>query len=498
MRLGIRYHGFAVKGARERCQRQTCMAIGEISGRHDSIWLSLLAYRLNAPVAQSSNPFIHSGVPSFKEDSMRPKMLTADERGNICDSPHLLMLCSRAGKWQLPHSEDLLPLPPESELFLLPGRKACGFNQRLNKIEVSPHLAVAAFAAPGHTLSANPAYQQTPGAPLLPLFAYGAVGYANGKLWICARKVDADPRQKFDSIPPSKIVGNCRKLLREYPQNRLVGHIINNCVGKYACPAARNFALGRYEAPLPTSRICNARCLGCISERDKSSPLPVTPQCRLEFTPTTDEIVEVMSIHGQREKRTPIYSFGQGCEGDPLLNAALLAESIRQFRAMGGKGTINCNTNASLPDAVATLCRAGLTSLRVSLNSARPDLYSAYYRPQGYNFDHVVESIRTARRHGVFVSLNLLFFPGITDTSAELFALSDICARCGVEMIQWRNLNIDPGWYFQSMRELEDGSTAMGLAAFMLRLRELCPWLRYGYFNPYLGEKAPLASPPVN
>ena len=267
-----------------------------------------------------------------------------------------------------------------------------------------------------------------------------------------------------------------------------MGHIINNCVRRYACPAARNFALGRYEAPLPTSRACNASCLGCISAQKQDSPILVTPQCRLAFTPTAAEIVEVMRIHEQRERKRPIYSFGQGCEGDPLANAELLAESIRAFRKGGGHGTINCNTNASRPGAVALLAEAGLTSLRVSLNSAIEELYDAYYRPLDYAFDDVRQSIREARARDVFVSLNLLYFPGITDRSQEIAALGDLCAELDVNMIQLRNLNIDPEWYAAQM-PFEPGP-ATGLADFVRKLRERCPGLRFGYFNPWLGDRA--------
>ncbi|MDO5484165.1 MAG: radical SAM protein, partial [Desulfovibrionaceae bacterium] len=245
-------------------------------------------------------------------------------------------------------------------------------------------------------------------------------------------------------------------------------------------------------------RACNARCVGCISAQDKDSPVKVTPQCRLAFTPTAAEIVEVMRVHQERESAQPIYSFGQGCEGDPLTNAALLAESIGLFRAQGGRGTVNCNTNASNPRAVEDLAEAGLTSLRVSLNSARPALYERYYRPTNYSFDDVRASIATARKHGLFVSLNLLFFPGITDTEDELEALARLVGENGVSMIQWRNLNIDPEWYYGLLcgqEEQADTSPSLGLALFMKRLKKLCPWLRYGYFNPYLGERAELAAP---
>ena len=434
---------------------------------------------------------------------IEPHLVMADERGNIYDDPDLLMVCRRGAQWGLPRPDELIPLPDESEFFLLPGRNAVGLDPETGLItppEGEAPLAVAAFAAPGYTISAHPAYESGENAPLLPLFAYGAVGYAKGRFYICARRVDTEPRQIFSHIARGRIEQGARGLLRDYPKNRLIRHIMDNCVARYDCPAARNFALGRYEAPLPSSRSCNASCVGCISAQEKDSPIQSTPQCRLAFTPSPEELAEVMRVHAGRETRTPIYSFGQGCEGDPLMNPDLLVESVRQFRAGQGPGTVNCNTNASRTDAVIRLAEAGLTSMRVSLNSARPELYNRYYRPSGYSFDDVRASIREARQRGIWVSLNLLVFPGVTDTEEELDALARLVGENGVSMIQWRNLNIDPEWYFKLMSSSEgpdrlELSPSMGLTSFMKRLKKLCPWLRYGYFNPYLGEKAELAAP---
>lgn len=434
---------------------------------------------------------------------MKIRLALADASGRIYDHPRLLMAGGRGKTAALPKDGELLPLPAESELFLLPGRRPLGIDPATGKIEEADGLAVAAFAAPGHTLSAHPLYRAEIDAPALPLFAYGAVGYARNRFWIWASRTDNDRRQIFRDIPRARIAAGARRLLREYPENRLVGHIINNCVFRYDCPAARNFALGRYEAPLPSSQSCNAHCIGCISASQPMSPATATPQCRLDFTPDAMEIAEVMAIHANREKERPIYSFGQGCEGDPLINAPLLAESIRLFRNWpgSGKGTINCNSNASIPSALPMLAEAGLTSMRISLNSCRPELYEAYYNPSGYAFTQVEESARLGRKLGIFVSLNLLWFPGVTDTPAELEALSSFCTRNGISMIQWRNLNIDPQWFMEKMLascpSLQTGSqnAPMGLKQFMGRLHALCPWLRYGYFNPWLGEKAALVSP---
>ena len=423
-------------------------------------------------------------------------LVLASPDGEIYDDPDLLMLCRRGEQWGPPRPDELMPLPRESELFLLPGRRAVGLNPETGECEEQDGLAVAAFMAPAHTLSAHPAYVEEPGAPMLPLFAYGAVGFANDRFYVCARKVDEDPRQQFRGIPRKRIAREAANLMKEHGDNRLVRHILENCVARYDCPAARNFALGRFEAPLPTSRTCNARCLGCISEQGKDSPIRTTPQCRLTFTPTPGEVAQVMHIHAAREQDVPVYSFGQGCEGDPLTNADLLVESTQLFRSQGGRGTINCNTNASNPAAVARLAQAGLTSMRVSLNSAREALYERYYRPHGYGFADVRESIATARRHGIFVSLNLLYFPGISDTEDELAALAELCTSCGVSMIEWRNLNIDPAWYYAQMADvLPPQAPSLGLRGVMHRLKKACPWLRYGYFNPWLGDRAELTAP---
>jgi Fe-S oxidoreductases len=420
--------------------------------------------------------------------SIRPCLVVADEDGNIYDDPSLLMLCRKGEELSLPKPEEIMPLPEESELFLLPARYALGLDPETGQVREQNALCVAAFAAPAHTLTAHPAFAKRPDAPLLPLFAYGAVGFANERFYICAKKVDDDPRQIFSGISKKHLRREAMALKRAFPDNRLVQHLMDNCALTYSCPAAKNFCLGRYEAPLPTSRACNARCIGCISHKDRTSPLCATPQDRLAFTPTAEEIAEVMRHHASRAPN-PIFSFGQGCEGEPLTEAPLLAKAIGLFRASGGIGTINLNSNASLPDAVQLVAKAGLTSLRVSLNSAREEPYLRYYRPVGYTFADVRESIRRAKGLGVYVSLNLLFFPGINDTENELEALLELVTSEHIDCIQLRNLNIDPDYYLEILRGLDHGPSC-GMVNFRKRLKKNCPWLHIGYFNPFVPEAA--------
>ena len=428
--------------------------------------------------------------------SIRPHMLVADEQGNIYDHPDFLLLCRRGEEWSLPRPDELMPLPEESELFLLPGRRAVGLNPETGETEVMEDWAVAAFAAPAHTLTAHPVYMTDEGAPMLPLFAYGAVGFANGRFYVCAKKVDEDVRQVFKGISRGRIDRSARKIIEDFPDNRLMQHIMQNCTLRYGCPAAKNLSLGRYEAPLPTSRTCNARCIGCISQQEEGSKICATPQCRLTFTPTPEEVVEIMRFHASRETEKPVFSFGQGCEGEPLTEAPLLIESVRRYREAGGHGTINLNSNSSRPQAIAELAEAGLTSLRVSLNSARPEVYERYYRPHGYTFDDVRQSIIEARSRGVHVAVNLLYFPGITDTEEEIEALIELFQSTGISLVQLRNLNIDPEFYPSLLEGISFGPS-VGLNNFRKRIRRACPWITYGYFNPYLGDKADLGDTPM-
>ncbi len=414
--------------------------------------------------------------------SIRPHLLFADAEGNIYDHPDLLLIYRRGREFGLPRPDELMPLPEESELFLLPGRRALGLDQETGQVEEIEEQAVAAFVAPAHTLTGHPAYATQKDAPVLPLFAYGAVGFANGRFYVCAKKVDEDPRQVFRGIPPAALRKKAEALLKLYPDNRLMQHLVAKCALTYSCPAARNLCLGRYEAPLPVSRVCNARCVGCISQQEKGSRICATPQNRMGFRPTADEILEVMRHHAGNEPE-PIFSFGQGCEGEPLTEADLLVEAVTRFRAGGGQGTVNLNSNASLPEAVARLAQAGLTSLRVSCNGVRPESYARYYRPQGYDFADVRKSIEAAKGGGVFVSLNLLFFPGFTDGEEETAALVQLINETKVDCIQLRNLNIDPELYLELMDGIDTGPN-LGFVNFRKRLKKECPGLRLGYFNP--------------
>jgi pyruvate-formate lyase-activating enzyme len=278
----------------------------------------------------------------------------------------------------------------------------------------------------------------------------------------------------------ARVEAGVRRLRKTLPGNRLRAHL-EKCALTYGCPAGKNFFLGRYEAPLPASGSCNARCLGCISLQSDSGI--ACSQERIAFTPTADEIADVALTHINRVERA-VVSFGQGCEGDPLMVADTLARAIRKIRAVTGQGTINMNTNGSRPEKIEMLLDAGLDSLRISMNSVRRDCYEAYFRPNGYGYEDVVAGIELALKRHAHVAINYLNCPGFTDSGQESDALVAFINDHPVHMIQWRNLNFDPLRYLQTMNAVAEHGMPIGVKALVDKLNHRYPRLRHGYFNP--------------
>jgi molybdenum cofactor biosynthesis enzyme MoaA len=192
-----------------------------------------------------------------------------------------------------------------------------------------------------------------------------------------------------------------------------------------------------------------------------------------------DEVAELGAAH-LAHGVDPILSFGQGCEGEPLLQAPLLAAAIRAIRKVTGRGTINLNTNGGDPEALDALARAGLDSVRVSLISARAEIHAAYHRPRSFGLADVRRSLAVAHARGVFVNLNLLVLPGLTDREEELEALLDLLRAGTVDVVQLRNLNMDPYRLFQSLPAAR--GRIVGIPHLIATLRTV-PGLRIGSFT---------------
>lgn len=314
--------------------------------------------------------------------------------------------------------------------------------QRASSRERYP-LAVALPA--GYTRLLLPAYEELHGAPPLPLFGYTFACVVEDELYVAAMKTDESENWQPRYFANGELEAILDRRLARDPDNRVLQQVAL-CSRDYGCFTAQNVFLERGEAALPVSPKCNARCVGCISELEPDAGMP-SPQQRIGYEVTAQELSRVAIDHLQRVD-DGIVSFGQGCEGEPLLRAISIARAIGLIRDARPNGTINLNTNGSMPGELRRCIDAGLQAVRVSLNSFRPRTYAAYYRPIRYALDDVLESIRVASESGLRVSLNVLTHPGVTDDEAELEAMTDFLRSVRVDMIQTRTLNIDPHRYF--------------------------------------------------
>jgi molybdenum cofactor biosynthesis enzyme MoaA len=211
----------------------------------------------------------------------------------------------------------------------------------------------------------------------------------------------------------------------------------------------------------------------------------------MEDGPSAEEMGALGAEHLSTAPGRTMVSFGQGCEGEPLTRyrAIVQVQAIRQMRARTSRGSININTNGSLPHALEALFDAGLDAVRVSLNSAVKPLYEAYYRPVKYGWEDVERSIALARARGAYLALNLLTFPGVTDQEGEVAALLKLVRKHRVDQVQTRSLSIDPLQYLEVARDRAAGGAAMGIARMLTTLKAEAPWLVIGNFARGRGER---------
>lgn len=424
----------------------------------------------------------------MKKTTTMPKMLYADQQGNIFDHHHLSMAGMSGSEPVLPEGVELIPLPEDSRLFTIPHTPPIAWDAGKGRFvtvdtvregrRTVPVQAVSAFMAPGYVRTLLPACDYSRKKIHLPLWSYTAVGWdeEHERFVVAASRVDTNQNWNPCNYDDRQLDPLVRKRLKDMPGNRLLEQLAR-CAVDYHCFAAKNLFFRRWEAPLPTSPVCNSRCLGCISLQP-SDCCPSNHE-RISFVPTPEEIVELALPH-LREAPEPIVSFGQGCEGDPIMQADTVAEATRRLKQSTAIGTVNFNSNGSFPDRIRMLCDAGMDSMRFSMNSVQEDFYNRYYRPVGYRFADVVESVRGAKDRGLFTMINYLVSPGLSDSEAEVDALLRFIEETGVDMLQMRNLSIDPDFYNQRMQLSGRG---IGMYRMLMRVKREFPRIQYGYFN---------------
>ena len=411
---------------------------------------------------------------------MKPEVcaLYADETGAIFDVPGLAGL-GRSGSAVVPLTpRDIIPLPESADLMFLPGRAAMGQTAAGEMLPLAGR-AVAAILPAGYTRLFLPAFEREADAEPLALYGYTAVVLYKDELYAAA--LYTDDNAKWDPVHYNtrELKKLVRRVEKDLPGNRIVKQVAG-CSLKWHCCTAQNLFYRRWEAGIPTSPVCNANCFGCISlQPAECCP---SPQSRITFRPTPEEIAAV-GVYHLSVAPEGIVSFGQGCEGEPSLAADAIAAAERLIRAQTRKGQININTNAGYTEGIKKIVDAGLDSMRVSIISAIDESYAAYYRCS-YELEDVKASIRYALERGVYVSLNMLFFPGFNDREEELAAWCGFFREIPVQMAQIRNLNVDPDAFLAVMPEAKGKS--VGARLFLETLQREFPDLAIGSFSHYV------------
>ena len=414
-------------------------------------------------------------------------MLYADSDGNIFDHPFYRIAGFSGSSPFTIREDDLIKMPCYSKLFFIPDCPPVGLNPDTGEYETVPDIkidgkttrcfAVAAFLEPGFVRIHLPAVDYSSKSYCLPMWGYTAVGFKDDNYYTTAFRIEYSHRWDPNNYDDEELVPAIEKFFKGQKKGPLAKHL-ENCATHNHCFAAKNLFLKRWEAPLPVSQTCNAHCLGCLSLQDDDSC--DSSHQRISFRPCKDEIVNLACNHLEQASEA-IVSYGQGCEGEPLMEYELICDSIRDIRERTSRGTINLNTNGSVPDRVRAIAESGLDSIRISINSARPELYAAYYRPRGYDFRDVVASISIAQNMGLYTMINYLIFPGISDQPEEIEALERLIEETGIDFIHFKNLNIDPALYMEKMPL--SGSRPVGMKKMANILKKRYPDLELGYFN---------------
>ena len=408
-----------------------------------------------------------------------PYLVYSSPDGEIHEDKHLRALSFEGRPLE---ASDLIPAPEGVTFSMMPERLAVG-QTRNGKRSVLPSTqgwALAALLPIGYTRTLLPAYEKAPSAEPLPFFGYSAVAGMNGRLYLAALKTDDPHKWHPRSFPRQKLERLVREKQAAYPNNRVIAQHAH-CALDYSCPTASNLFFGRWEMAIAVSPGCNSRCIGCISKQEEDEGL-ISPQDRLTFVPTVDEIVEV-AVHHLESAEEAIVSFGQGCEGEPLLQWRRIEGAIKAVRERTDKGVININSNSSNPRWLQRLYDAGLDTLRTSTISGHPETYNAYYRPIGYTFEHVKESLKRASDSGLYTSINLLCFPGMIDREREIEAILAFVKETDLKLIQLRNLNIDPEVLLPRMPALDTMGKALGMRTMIEILKRDVPNVEIGNFS---------------
>ena len=426
---------------------------------------------------------------------MSLRLLLADPKGRVIEHPYLLATLRSGDTLVAAHGRPI-PLPGDGKLVHLPGRFPVGVHPETLQLELVrefgldgrpfvPH-AVGALLPPGYTRTFLPGEVKGEDGPVLPQWAYTAAAWSEDGAVTWALHTDRRKHWTPTQYSTPQIKAKVDAHLRRFPDNKVLKQL-KTCALVYRCFTSQNVFYCRDEGAIPASTMCNAACVGCISDQPDDGP-PAS-HARMDDGVGGEEMGQVGLFHLQNAPGRTMVSFGQGCEGEPLTRWRQIAQAIVYIRERTQRGSININTNASLTRGLSALYDAGLDAVRVSLNSADPELYAAYYKPNQYGWDDVEASIALSRDRGAYLALNLLLFPGVTDRRGEADALKRLVKKYRVDQVQTRSLAIDPLQYIEVACDRGAGGEPIGIGQLLRELKDARPGLVIGNFARGLGER---------
>ena len=96
------------------------------------------------------------------------------------------------------------------------------------------------------------------------------------------------------------------------------------------------------------------------------------------------------------------------------------------------------------------------------------------------------KSVKLAKDKGLFVSINYLIMPGVNDNENEAKEFLKFIEEYKPDMIQTRNLNIDPEIYFSNMPTLKGKS--LGIVNLLDEIKKIDDKVIIGNFNRALKD----------
>lgn len=394
----------------------------------------------------------------------------ADRSGRILVADHPALAFDGVKTVPFPEA---IPLPADTPIVAVEREALASERSGRPRRLGAGRLAAAALLSPGHLRTLLPAYVDEPGKADLPPRQYAAVAAdESGTLVTAAIAIDTP-----SGIAASKadVAAKVAEGLRRHPGDRLVRQLAR-CAREYGCRPAAACFFGQTECALPIAAPSNERPPAAIAPKRDGEAEPTEAAA---FHPTAEEIARVAIAHFAAGGHTA--SFGQACEGEPLLAAREVEDAIAQIRLGTRDGVVHLNTNGSQPAGLRRLRSAGLDSIAVRMISARAATYEALHGPDGYSFPDVRATLRVAVELRIAVTIHVLVLPGIFDRSDEIADLIALLAElpAGTTLLL-RDLHADP---LRALARLHSrGIEVIGVGAAVERIRQEVPHIRVAAF----------------